>query len=112
MEKVTRSLKSGEYRGEVTTKGNFSSVPLTDQYFIRCRSIDSTSMNSTAFLQDLFSEFEEQFGLRILNWEIREEGRVVLIHHEPKEKTEAATAGQKENPKSPFCPGPDFGPDH
>jgi hypothetical protein len=60
------------------------------------------------FLVNFLSEFEEQFGLKILNWEVlsdsRDNVRPILIHHEPKEKKEEGHG------HSPFEPDP-FEPD-
>lgn len=94
MEKVIRSLKiDGGYEAEVITKGNFSRIIVSfpshpDRFFVL-----------SLFLLDLFSEFENQLSLRILNWGILDddrgkgfEGRQIIIHHEPKPKEKARVA--------------------
>jgi len=87
MERVVRSLKIDnglrDCTAEVWTKGSFSRV------------VASPSLTLSAFLVDLFYEFEEQLGLKILNWEIindskDEERMSILIHHELKEKAKVA----------------------
>ncbi len=82
MERIIRSLEINERMVEIITRGNFSRM-------VASPFLDFLSI----FLVNLFSEFEEQFGLKILSWEIIDEGengKPILIHHEPKEKAKVA----------------------
>jgi hypothetical protein len=73
--------------------GNFSRVllPSLPNQLVQTGKISSLRPAFLSeFLLDLFFEFENQFDLRILNWEVLEDGLIILIHHEPKEKAEVA----------------------
>ncbi len=77
MERIYRSLKVDIFLIDVITKGNFSRV------------VASPLLALSIFLVELFSEFEERFGLKIINWNVLSEGEngiPILIHHEPREK--------------------------
>ncbi len=95
---VVRSLKIDnglrDNTAEVWTRGNFSRV------------VTPPSLTLSMFLVDFFYKFEEQFGLKILNWEVLNDNQdekivSILIHHEPTEKAIVAHPPEPEDPDEP-----------
>lgn len=93
MSKISKSYLAafGFLNIEVGTKGNFSTIRVPLGFDLLPKSKVKKEENEV--LQELFYQFEEQLGLKIISWQTWGSlmcGMRIFINHEPKEKAEVA----------------------
>lgn len=106
---LTRALAVGTVTFEVRTDGNFSLLSKEWEYS------QEGGRLGLGFLQGVLCEFEDQFGLKVISWGVRDYPSLklvqILVNHEPKEKAEPAKGERQEEVlTSLFCTGPDLDP--